>query len=143
MRNSLFLALFALAVLQSPASAAATKVVVFKSPACECCQMWVGYMRKGGFDVRVRDLEDVTPVKEYHGVPEDFWSCHTAIIGRYVVEGHVPIEATRRMLSERPGVKGIALPGMLVGSPGMPGEKTEKFVIYGFSGSKRSVFMEF
>ena len=137
------MALLALAVLQSPASAAATKVAVFKSPACGCCHMWVGYLRKGGFDVRVRDREDVTTVKDYYGVPEDLWSCHTAVIGRYIVEGHVPIEAINRLLSERPGIRGIALPGMPEGSPGMPGEKTEKFVIYGFSGSKPSVFMEF
>ena len=143
MRYSLIVVLFALAMLQSPAAAATTKVVVFKSPTCGCCHMWVGYMRKGGFDVLVRDRDDVTPVKDTYGVPEVLWSCHTAIIGRYVVEGHVPIGAIRRLLSERPAIRGIALPGMPEGSPGMPGEKSEKFVIYEFSGSKTSVFMEF
>ncbi len=119
-----------------------TKMTVFKSPTCGCCGGWVGYLRQHGLDVTVRDQEDVSPVKERYGVPDDMWSCHTAVIGRYVIEGHVPFAAIERLFAEQPDIKGIALPGMLEGSPGMPGDKDETFVIYGFSDAGSSVFME-
>ncbi len=73
-------------------------------------------------------------------IPGDLWACHTAVIGGYAVEGHVPVEAIDRLLAEKPQIKGIALPGMPSGSPGMPGPKTEKFIIYTISDTKPAVF---
>jgi hypothetical protein len=77
-------------------------------------------------------MDDVTPIKERLGVPDDLWSCHTAMVGGYVVEGHVPLVAVRRLLAKKPAVTGIALPGMLEGSPGMSGPKSEPFIIQSF-----------
>ena len=144
MRTKRFAVPVALAVALSvfPAMAEKIKATVYKSPECGCCHVWVGYLRENGFDVRVKDMDDVTPVKNFFRIPDDLWSCHTAIIGRYAVEGHVPIEAIDRLLAEKPQIKGIALPGMPSGSPGMPGPKTEKFIIYTISDTKPAVFME-
>ncbi len=145
MRTKRFAVPVALAVALSvfPAMAEKIKATVYKSPECGCCHVWVGYLRENGFDVDVKDMDDVTPVKDRFGVPDDLWSCHTAVIGGYTVEGHVPVEAINRLLAEKPQVKGIALPGMPSGSPGMPGPKTEKFIIYTISDNKPEVFMEF
>ncbi len=145
MRRNGFAVPVALAVALSvfPAMAEKIKATVYKSPECGCCHVWVGYLRENGFDVRVKDMDDVTSVKNRFGVPDDLWSCHTAVIGGYAVEGHVPVEAINRLLAEKPRIKGIALPGMPSGSPGMPGPKTEKFIIYTISDTKPEVFMEF
>ncbi len=95
------------------------KVVVYKSPSCGCCGNWVQYMRQNGFTVEVHDIADVTPMKHAAGVPDAAASCHTAQVGGYVVEGHVPVQAIRKMLAEHPAIAGLAVPGMVTGSPGM------------------------
>lgn len=117
-------------------------VELYKSPLCGCCAIYVDYLRDNGFDVRVHDLEDMAPVKRDFGIRPELHSCHTAIIGGYAVEGHVPVEAIHRLLSEKPDIRGIALPGMPDGSPGMPGPKTGRFVIYTISDGAPEVFME-
>lgn len=94
-------------------------VVVYKSPTCGCCDGWVTHMRAAGFRVVSRDTSDVGAVKRRLGVLPTLQSCHTAIIGGYVVEGHVPADAITRLLAERPAIVGIAVPGMPAGSPGM------------------------
>lgn len=94
-------------------------VVVYKSPTCGCCTGWVEHMRAAGFEVEVRDMNDVTPVKNEQGVAPEHRSCHTALVGGYVVEGHVPAEQITRMLAEQPAIRGLAVPGMPTGSPGM------------------------
>ena len=99
--------------------AAARRIVVYKAPTCGCCGNWVTYMRNAGYVVQVHDVADLTEIKRTSGVPEQAASCHTAQIGGYFVEGHVPVEDIRRMLDERPDIRGIAAPGMPVGSPGM------------------------
>ena len=104
---------------QHPAPASDTRVVVYKSPSCGCCGQWVDYMRRNGFTVTVHDQDDVSPIKRAAGVPDEAASCHTAQIGGYVVEGHVPVEAIRRMLREKPNIVGLAVPGMVAGTPGM------------------------
>ncbi len=121
--------------------ASGPEVIVYKSPECGCCGGYVEHLQASGFDVRVRLMADVTPIKERHGVPDDLWSCHTAVVGGYVVEGHVPLVAVRRLLAEKPAVKGIALPGMVEGSPGMSGPKTEPFIIQAFGAGATKVFM--
>ena len=97
---------------QQQAQQAATRMVVYKSPTCGCCTKWVDIMRANGFAVQVHDQEDVTPIKDASGVPESVRSCHTAQVGGYVVEGHVPVADIRRLLRERPQVTGIAAGGL-------------------------------
>ncbi|MFC5595348.1 DUF411 domain-containing protein [Lysobacter niastensis] len=93
--------------------------VVHKSPTCGCCGLWVEHLQKAGFRVEVRNADDLNPVKERAGVPYGKGSCHTAEIGGYFVEGHVPVEDIKRLLAEKPDAKGLVLPGMPLGSPGM------------------------
>ena len=119
-----------------------TKMLVYKTPTCGCCRAWVDHVREAGFDVEVRDMPDVQPVKQEHGLPGHLASCHTAIVDGYVVEGHAPADVIRRMLAERPQIAGIAVPGMPAGSPGMevPGRKDPYDVIAFTRDGKVSVF---
>jgi hypothetical protein len=94
-------------------------VEVYKTPTCGCCGKWVEHLRADGFTVRVTDLNDLSGVKKTRGVPAQLQSCHTATVGDYVIEGHVPAQDVRRLLKERPAVAGIAVAGMPIGSPGM------------------------
>lgn len=97
------------------------RALVYKTPTCGCCSLWVDHMREAGFEVDARDLNDIIPVKIDAGVPPRMSSCHTTLIDGYVVEGHIPAEHVKRLLEERPDVVGIAVPGMPIGSPGMEG----------------------
>jgi len=118
-------------------------VVVYKSPTCGCCTGWVEYMQEQGFKVEVHDVNDVSAIKRQFAVPSDLESCHTAIHGGYVIEGHVPAEDIRRLLEERPEIAGIAAPGMPIGSPGMevPGRAADRYDIVAFDRSgARSTF---
>ena len=94
-------------------------VVVHKSPSCGCCGLWVDHMRQAGFQVEVRDEDNVNPVKERVGVPYGKGACHTAEVAGYFIEGHVPATDVKRLLVEKPDAKGLVLPGMPMGSPGM------------------------
>ncbi len=95
------------------------KIVVTKDPTCGCCSGWADHMRAAGFPVEVIETSEINRVKVRLGVPEDLASCHTAEVSGYVLEGHVPAEAVKRLLTERPPAKGLAVPGMPMGSPGM------------------------
>jgi len=109
------------------------EVMVFKSPTCGCCSKWVEHMQEAGFEVKTTDLADMRPVKEKYSVPANMASCHTALVGGYVVEGHVPAEEVKRMLEEEPDIAGIAVPGMPVGSPGMEqGDRVDSYDILTF-----------
>jgi hypothetical protein len=112
--------------------ALAAEVTVYKSPTCGCCGKWVAHMRDKGFDLTVHDVPDVAPIKAEHGLPHGLGSCHTALVDGYVVEGHVPADAVERLLAERPKVKGIAVPGMPAGSPGMEGDRTDPYEVLTF-----------
>lgn len=94
-------------------------IQVFKAPTCGCCGDWIDHLREAGFQVEVQDIPNMMAVKAEVGLPGAMASCHTARINGYLVEGHVPADDIRRLLAERPDVKGIAVPGMPVGSPGM------------------------
>jgi hypothetical protein len=94
-------------------------VLVHKNPSCGCCELWVEHLRKAGYRVEVRDEEDLNAVKERLGVPYGKGSCHTAEVEGYIVEGHVPVEDIERLLAEKPDARGLVLPGMPLGSPGM------------------------
>lgn len=107
---------------------------IYNSSTCGCCGLYSNYLSdKSDMKVDVNEIPDVTPIKEKHGVPQDLQSCHTTVIGDYFVEGHVPLEAIDKLLTEKPDIAGIAMSGMPSGSPGMPGGKTEPFVIYAVS----------
>ncbi|HEU4459537.1 MAG TPA: DUF411 domain-containing protein [Methylibium sp.] len=99
---------------------ARTAMEVWKGPKCGCCKDWVTHMEKNGFSVRVHD-DGNTDARERLKVPIAFGSCHTASVGGYAIEGHVPAADVRRLLKERPDAVGLAVPGMLIGSPGMDG----------------------
>jgi hypothetical protein len=113
---ALALAVTLTARAQAPA---APKMTVYKSPTCGCCAKWVAHMRNAGFDVTVNDVQNVGEIKAQHHVPADAQSCHTALVGSYVVEGHVPADVVKQLLKEKPAVTGLAVPGMPIGSPGM------------------------
>ena len=99
--------------------AAGPLVVVHKNASCGCCDGWVSHMRKAGFEVQVRNVDNMSPVKERVGVPYGKGSCHTAEVAGYFIEGHVPATDVKRLLAEKPAAKGLVLPGMPLGSPGM------------------------
>ena len=100
-------------------STEAADVVVYKSPTCNCCAKWVRHMKQAGFTVEVRNRSNINPIKTESGVPQSLQSCHTALVGDYVVEGHVPAGDIERLLAERPNALGLAVPDMPIGSPGM------------------------
>ncbi len=105
-------------------------VTVFKSMNCGCCGIYSQYMKKEGFTVEVVNTETIDAIKMREGVPSTMQSCHTTVVGDYFVEGHVPSEAVVKLLTEKPDIAGIAMPGMPSGSPGMPGGKHGEFVVH-------------
>ncbi|WP_299870227.1 DUF411 domain-containing protein [uncultured Hoeflea sp.] len=112
-------------------------IMVFKTPWCGCCQSWVDAMKGAGYTVDTQDLEDLTAIKKQAGVTSELEACHTAVIGgerKYTLEGHVPIEAVEKLMSERPDIRGIATPGMPMGSLGMGYDPEAKYEVYAFSG---------
>ena len=115
------LASLALAGARAGKSQPLPVVTVYKSPTCGCCGEWVKHMEAAGFRLDVHPVDDVTPIKSRFGVPEMLWSCHTAVVDGYAIEGHVPADDVKRLMRERPRVKGLAVPGMVPGSPGMAG----------------------
>ena len=118
-------------------------VLVYKTPTCGCCNGWIEHLEAAGFTVEARNITDIMSVKRDGGVPVAMTSCHTALIDGYVVEGHVPIDQIERLLSERPDIAGIAVPGMPVGSPGMEGRNAKPYQVLSFSrDGSTSVFAE-
>lgn len=106
-------------------------VVVHKSPTCGCCTVWAEHMRKAGFPVELRDENDLGPVKRRAGVPAGKGSCHTAMVAGYFIEGHVPAADVKRLLATKPDAKGLTVPGMPIGSPGMemPDGRTQPYAV--------------
>ena len=116
----------------STKDAGALEVTVYKSPTCGCCNKWIAHLEANGFKVNAHDLADLTQVKLEHGVRRGLTSCHTGLVDGYVIEGHVPAEDIRRLLQERPDVVGLAVPGMVTGSPGMEGATSEPYDVLTF-----------
>lgn len=116
---------------RSPVPRTAPRILVHKTPTCGCCKVWVEHLIADGFAVEVRDVDDLGPVKTRVGVPAGKGSCHTAEVEGYFVEGHVPAEDIRRLLAERPQARGITVPGMPLGSPGMevPSGRVEPYTV--------------
>jgi hypothetical protein len=117
------------------------KIEVFKTPSCGCCYGYVLFLEEEKFAVKQTDMRNLHSVKKKYNIPLEMQSCHTSILGKYFIEGHVPLEAINKLLKEQPDIDGIALPGMPIGTPGMPGEKEEPFIIYQLVDGKSSVFM--
>jgi hypothetical protein len=131
MRPRLTTLLLTIMIGAAAASAqAAGDAILYKDPHCGCCEAYADYLRTHGFDVTVKQSPDLPAIKRQHGVPGALEGCHTMWIDGYVVEGHVPLATLLRLLAERPAIRGISLPGMPAGSPGMGGEKTAPFTIY-------------
>ena len=120
------------------APADATEVLVYKSPTCGCCNKWIDYLEDNGFRVKTEDVADLSQIKAYHGVTPRLASCHTALVEGYVVEGHVPAGDITRLLVERPKVKGLSVPGMPMGSPGMEGSRKDAYETLTFDGQGRT-----
>ena len=116
-------------------------VEVFKTPSCGCCYGYVLFLEEEKFKVKQTDMRSLHLIKKKYNIPLKMQSCHTTILGKYFIEGHVPIEAINKLLKEKPDIDGIALPGMPIGTRGMPGDKKEPYIIYQLVDGKSSVFM--
>jgi len=127
------------------ASTAGEEVVVFRSAYCECCEAWESHIAEAGFVVQDHVADDMDGIKEAMGVPADSASCHTARVSGYVVEGHVPAASIQRMLKERPEIKGLAAPGMPMGSPGMEvdGMVADPFSVFSIANNGTMVEFDF
>ena len=127
-----------------PTPAAAASMMVYRDPSCGCCEEWAGIARNAGYQVELIDHPDMAAIKRQYGVPDELLSCHTSVVGGYSIEGHVPLGDVDRLLKERPaGVKGLAVPGMPRGSPGMemPDGSRDRFQVLAFDAAGRtSVF---
>lgn len=143
--SGVFTGLAALTVRPLMAGAATLPpVIMYKNPACGCCGIWTTYLQARGFKVEVVTTDDMNPIKRKARVPDDLQTCHTAFMGDYVVEGHVPFPAISKLLDERPNVLGIAVPGMPAGSPGMPSVTPEPYQVFTFAADgSQSVYMSF
>lgn len=130
----------ALAAHSALAAETLPRMSVTKDPSCGCCGAWVDHIRKAGFPVEVIESPEVNRLKIRLGVPQALASCHTAEVRGYVIEGHVPADAIKRLLAEKPQARGIAVPGMPVGSPGMEVEGVENdtydLILFGPAGQK-------
>lgn len=149
MTRRFFLAIaFAAASLPVTAAAPASHpaaplplITVYKDPDCGCCKAWVEYLRKHGYRVDAKDTRDMDAIKASVGVPRSLVSCHTALIGGYIIEGHVPADDIARLLKQKPKIAGLAVPGMPAGSPGMEGAPPVHYRVMAFTRSgKTSVF---
>ena len=132
-----------LALLAGAAWAGTPTITVYKSPTCGCCGEWIEHLQQDGFDVRPVDVTDLRPVKSQAGITPAQASCHTARVGDYVIEGHVPAGDIRRLLQEHPKARGLTVPGMPLGAPGMeaPNPQHYQVLLIGEDGST-SVFAE-
>jgi hypothetical protein len=121
--------------------AEAADMVVYKSPSCGCCGAWVDHIRDNGITVDVVERDDLSSIKAQMGVPERMESCHTARIDGYTIEGHVPATDIKRLLSERPDARGLSVPGMPIGSPGMEmGDEKDPYAVVLFGDQGYKVF---
>lgn len=130
-----------LLILSVPLSAAEQiQMTLYKNPECGCCEGHAAYLREHGYAVTVKPTHDLSLLRRTYGVPDVLAGCHTILVGPYVVEGHVSAQTIGRLLAERPDIRGISMPGMPAGSPGMVGQKTEPFVIYEISDGPPKVY---
>ncbi len=125
------------------AAADAPTITVYKSSTCGCCSKWVDHLQDNGFEVEAIDVVQMAAVKASHGISPDITACHTAEVGSYTIEGHVPADLIRRLLEERPDISGLAVPGMPPGSPGMESPNPKPYHVIAFDDEGgRSVYAE-
>ncbi len=117
-------------------------IILYKSKYCGCCNLYTEYLESEGFRVEVKVVDNLKAEHEMFGIPDNYSSCHISETNGYFIVGHVPVEAIEKLLKEKPSIKGISLPGMPPGSPGMPGDKEKPFTVYGLSDSGVTVFMK-
>lgn len=142
-RSALGLVAAFLFLQRHPAAAEPSAILVHRDPNCSCCSGWVRHLKDAGFAVTVEDTTDLQPVRKRLGVPADLAACHTAEVDGYVLEGHVPAAAVRRLLEKRPTATGLAVPGMPSGSPGMEGAAPQRYDVVLFGATGRQPFMHF
>jgi hypothetical protein len=117
---------------------AADTIEVWKDPGCGCCTKWVDHLQAAGFKVRTHEVNDMNAARARNGVPQALGSCHTARVGGYALEGHVPAADIKRLLRERPKASGLAVPGMPLGSPGMEADRTQTYDVLLFTADGRT-----
>ena len=142
-RSALALVAAFLVLQRSTAEAESPAILVHQDPNCSCCAGWVRHLKDAGFGVRVEETTNLQPVRKRLGVPADLAACHTAEVDGYVLEGHVPAAAVRRLLEQRPTAIGLAVPGMPAGSPGMEGGTPQRYDVVLFGANGRQPFMHF
>ena len=140
-RSALWLVGAALIVPKTSAFAQPSNILVHKDPNCGCCTGWVQHLKAAGFAVTVEATANLQVVRKRLRVPADLAACHTAEVDGYILEGHVPAVAVRRLLEKRPAATGLAVPGMPVGSPGMEGGEPQPYDVVLFGASGRQTFM--
>ena len=123
-----------LLLLAAPGLAGPPSVKVYKSATCGCCTKWIEHLEAHGFQVEAENTRALDAIKQDNAIPRRLRSCHTAFVDGYVIEGHVPAEDVKRLLSERPAVAGLAVPEMPIGSPGMEGPGAEAYDVLSFGG---------
>jgi len=116
----------------------AVPMAVYMDPGCGCCGQWVTIMKAAGFQVSVQETSDIASIKKRYGIGANLESCHTALVGGYLVEGHVPADLIRKMLREKPPFKGLSVPGMVTGSPGMEGITKEPYDVLSFDAAGKT-----
>ena len=126
--------------LLAPATAFAGQATLYKNPQCGCCEGHAEHLRRNGLDVTSVVTHDLALLRQQHGVPADLVGCHMLLIDGYVVEGHVSAATVKRLLAERPAIKGIAMPGMPTGVPGMPGPKQGPIEVFAFGAGAPTVY---
>jgi hypothetical protein len=145
-RRAVLASLSAMAVMVPGIKARAEawpSMTVYKDPSCGCCLAWVEHLTAAGFKVAVVETDRIDAVKAKFGIPEDLASCHTAELGDYLIEGHVPAGAIARLLAEKPPAKGLAVAGMPIGAPGMAGEPPESYEVVLFGPQGRRTFARY
>lgn len=126
-------------LLSASATALAESMTVYKSETCGCCNDWIEHVQKAGLEVKAVNVTELNRTKRELGVPSQLASCHTAVIDGYLIEGHVPASDIKRLLSERPDITGLAVPGMPHGSPGMETGRVDPYQVLSFDLDARAV----
>lgn len=122
-----------LAAVPLPALAATIDAVMYKNPQCSCCEEYAAYLAKNGFKIELKPVNNLSQISADAGVPPNLQGCHTLMVDGYVIDGLVPVGIVTKLLTERPAIAGITLPGMPTGAPGMGGDKTGPFTVYAFT----------
>lgn len=144
LRHTTLSAVLALLALPLAASAAQPVIEVYKTATCGCCKEWVKHLEANGFKVKAQDVADPGDYRQKFGIPAEYGSCHTGRVNGYAIEGHVPAADIKRLLADKPKARGLAVPGMPMGSPGMEGGRKDPYeVLLVKDGGKTAVFQRY